>query len=149
MYNVIIKQAYIIKLKVEGKYMQVKKIMHPEMKLIGLKVRTSNNNEFNSTTAKIAPLVNRYWAENIAAKIPNRNNPGISIAGYANYESDEYGEYDYLFGEAVTSLDTVPEGLSSLIVPAGNYLHITSNPGKMPFIILETWQKIWDATRNK
>ncbi len=129
--------------------MQKEIVEYREMKLIGLKTRTCNADEFKPETAKLGAIVGRYWQEKIAEKIPNRKNPGITLVGYFNYASDEYGEYDYLMGEQVTSLDEIPEGLTGLVVPAGQYLRITSATGKIPQIIAETWQQVWQATINK
>lgn len=129
--------------------MQKKIIEHPEFNIIGLKVRTSNQKEFNPATAKIGPMIGRYWAENLAEKIPHRKNPGVRIVGYANYESDEHGEYDYYFGEEVSSLANIPDGMASLTIPAGRFIKITSDAGKMPDIIISTWQTIWEETKNQ
>ena len=123
-------------------------VNHPEIKLIGLKVRTRNSKEFNPETAKIGALVGRYWQENIAQKIPNRKNPGVSLVGYSNYESDEHGDYDYYYGEEVTSLDEIPSELSGLLIPAGQFIKVTSEEGPSPQIIIDTWQKVWQMTAD-
>lgn len=128
--------------------MQKQIIQHPEIKLVGLKVRTKNQDESSPDTAKIAPLIVRYWSENIAEKIPHRKNPGVRVVGYANYESDEYGEYDYYFGEEVTSFNKLPAGLSSLTIPAGKYLKLTSGAGPVPEVIVHAWHKVWHMTTN-
>ena len=129
--------------------MKILKTEKPEIKLVGLKTRTLNQNEFNPETAKIAPLVGRYWNENTAEQIPNRKNPGVVLVGYSNYASDEHGEYDFLFGEEVTRFDGVPATLSQLTVPAASYLEITSDLGPMPQIMFQTWQKVWELTQQK
>lgn len=123
-------------------------IQHPEIKLVGLKVRTTNQNEMNPETAKISPLIAHYWENNIAEKIPNLKNPGVRIVGYANYESDEFGEYDYYFGQEVTSFGKLPAGLVSLTIPAGKYLKLTSGAGKIPEVIVHAWHKVWHMTEH-
>lgn len=120
-----------------------------EMKLIGVKTRTLNQVEMNPVTSKIAPLVGQYFADNLAEKIPNRKQPNVVLAGYSNYQSDENGEYDFYFGEAVTSLLNIPAGMEGLIIPAGKYLKITSAAGKRPEIMHNTWRQIWSETKTK
>lgn len=129
--------------------MKTEILARPEIKLIGLKVRTNNQNESQFSTAKIAPLVARYKTENIAARLPHRRHPGVALVGYSNYSSDEYGDYDFLFGEEVASLEEIPQGLSGLVIPGGKYLKVTSEAGVMPDIIMKTWQQVWDLTKSK
>jgi len=47
-----------------------------EMKLAGLQVRTNNKNEMNSSSAKIGPLVQQYFQQQVSGTIQNRKNPG-------------------------------------------------------------------------
>lgn len=130
--------------------MNITTIEHPKMFLAGLKIRTNNfTHEANPAISKISPLVQRFYAENIAEKIPNRKNPGVGLVGYSNYQSDEYGDYDFHFGEEVSSLENLPEWLAGLTIPAGKYLKISSDVGQMPAIAVETWQKIWTKTKDK
>lgn len=129
--------------------MQTTIIEQPEILFIGVKTRTKNDDEFNSNTAKIGPLVGRYYAENLAEKIPSRKNQGTSVAVYSNYESDEYGAYDYYFGEAVTNVNILPEGMTAIKIPGGKFLKITTPAGKMPDVVIQTWQQIWEMTKNK
>lgn len=56
-----------------------------EIKLVGLMARTNNKNEMNAQTSKIGALVGRFWSQNIANYIPNRKNPGITLAVYTEY----------------------------------------------------------------
>lgn len=117
-----------------------------EIKLVGLKVRTNNLNEFNPLTLKIGPTIMRYFSEQMAEKITHRKNPGTTICSYSDYESDHTGDYSYLIGEEVTSFENLPEGLSQLTMPAQNYAKFTTNPGVMPLVCIDAWQKIWQMT---
>jgi predicted transcriptional regulator YdeE len=123
--------------------MQIEILHTSEIKLIGLQIRTNNQDEINLKVSKIVPLMQRYFGENLAEKIPHRKNPGVGVVGYSNYESDEHGAYDYLFGEEVSSFEDVPEGFSCLTIPAGKFLKITSDAGPMPDIIAKTWPEAW------
>lgn len=128
--------------------MQKQIIQQPEIKMAGIKIRTSNSNEFNAATAKLGAHVNRYHSENLAAFIPNRKNPGATLVAYTNYESDENGEYDYIIGEAVSSFDDIPEELTCITIPADKYLKLTTDAGKIPQVVIQAWQQIWEMTQK-
>ncbi len=115
----------------------------PSIMLVGLLVRTSLHNEMNPQTAQISPTINKYYKEGVAAKIPHLRNPGVTFSAYTNYESNEYGPYDYFFGQEVSSFDNVPAELAKLIIPAGRLVKFTTNPGVMPTVIINAWQEIW------
>ena len=114
-----------------------------EIKLVGLSARTNNKNEMNPQTSKIGELAGRFWNENVAGKISNRKNPGITLAVYTDYDSNEHGDYTYFIGEEVDSLENIPEGLQGLTIPTSQYLKFTTSPGKMPEIVITAWQQIW------
>ena len=117
--------------------------------IVGLSVRTSNQESFDSKTNKIAPLITRYWQENIANTILHRKNPGVTIAVYADYESDEHGHYTYFFGEEVSSLDQSSSGLTTCIIPAGKFARFTTIKEKMPDVVIEAWMNIWKMTPHE
>jgi len=53
-----------------------KEVLHlPELTLIGISARTNNKNEIDPETAKILPIVQRYFHQTLADKIPNRIKP--------------------------------------------------------------------------
>jgi predicted transcriptional regulator YdeE len=116
---------------------------------MGLKVRTNNQNEFNLETAKIGPCVMKYFQEHWGHKIPNRKNPGVTLCAYTEYESDFQGDYTYYIGEEVSSIDSLPEGLHELLIPAQPYIRFTAGPGPMPNVDIEAWQKIWTMSENE
>jgi predicted transcriptional regulator YdeE len=118
----------------------------PEIKMIGLTARTNNKNEMNPQIAKIGTLAGRYWGQNIAQLIPDRKNPGVTLAVYHDYKSDEHGDYSYFIGEEVASFTEIPEGLESLTIPAATYQKFTTNAGTMPNVVINAWQKIWQMT---
>lgn len=118
----------------------------PEIKLMGLSVRTNNQNEMNPQTARIRPLVDKFYRENIAAKIPERKHPGVTLVAYTDYDSDEFGNYSYYIGEETLSLDKVPEGLKTLTIPKSHYQKFTTPTGIIPEVIISAWQKIWQMT---
>jgi len=123
----------------------MKKIIEqlPLMNLVGITARTSNIDEMNPTMAKIGPTMQRFFMEGVQDKIFNRKNPGRTFAVYTNYESDEKGAYTYFLGEEVTSFKEVREEFEMLTIPMQTYSKWTSNPGKMPEVVINMWQNIW------
>lgn len=121
-------------------------VTEPEMMLVGLMARTNNKNEMNPQTAKIGELAGRYWRQNIANQIPNRKNPGVTMAIYTEYDSNEHGDYTYFIGEAVSSFENLPKGLNKLTIPAAKYQKFTTPSGKMPEVVINAWQQIWQMS---
>ncbi len=114
-----------------------------EIKCVGITARTSNALEMNPETAKIGMTLQTYFSKGMPDKMSNRKNPGRTFAIYTKYESDEHGEYTYFLGEEVTHFDDVAEGFETLTMPAQNYAKFTTNPGAMPQVVIDMWQKIW------
>jgi predicted transcriptional regulator YdeE len=115
----------------------------PEIKLIGLTIRTNNKAEANFATGQIFPTVQKYFQENVAAIIPHRKNPGTTFCVYTDYESDHQGEYTYLIGEEVTSFNDVPAGMHKHTIHPQTYTKFTNGPAPMPQAVKEPWFKIW------
>ncbi|MGX6959986.1 MAG: GyrI-like domain-containing protein [Rickettsia endosymbiont of Pentastiridius leporinus] len=114
----------------------------PEIKLVGITVRTSNAVEFNLDTAKIGATMQKFFG-GLQDKILNRKNPGKVFAVYTNYESDASGKYTYFLGEEVTSFENINKDFETLTIPVQTYAKFTPHPGQMPSIVIDMWQKIW------
>lgn len=123
--------------------MQKIQLHMPEIKLVGINVRTNNKAEGNLATAKISPCVQQYFHQQLADKIPQRKNPGTTFCAYTNYENDYTGEYTFYVGEEVTSIDNIPEDLELHIIPSQTYIKFTTEPGPMPNVVINAWQEIW------
>lgn len=126
--------------------MKQTQITLPEKKLIGIQVRTNNQTEIDPMTGKIFPIVRRYFHEQLFDKIPHRKKPGTTFCCYTDYESDHNGDYTYFIGEEVDSLDTVPTGYDTLIIPAQSYAKFTTDPAPMPDVVRNAWFSIWKMT---
>jgi predicted transcriptional regulator YdeE len=107
----------------------------------GYLVRTNNADEMNGKS-RIGPLWGRFMQENLAGKIPHRTDAGFTIV-YSNYASDEKGDYDYLLGARVSSIDHLPAGLSWRKVEPGPYAVILTDKGAMPGVLQAAWAQIW------
>ena len=124
--------------------MKKETVKRAEVMLIGLTARTANKREFDPATSKIGPLTTVYWGTHVADHFKHRINPGVTYAAYTDYESDENGEYTYFIGEAVQSLEGQDlSKFTSLIIPASRYVKFTTDTGKMPDVVINAWQAIW------
>lgn len=120
-----------------------------ELTLVGLTARTNNKNEMNPATSKIGALAGYYWAKQVAKNIKHRTNSGATYSVYTEFESDENGDYTYFIGEVVDS--TEGQDLSQfkvLSIPESHYQKFTTEPGKMPDVVISAWQKIWTMKEN-
>ena len=120
----------------------------PEIKLVGLSVRTNNKAESNPATAKISPCVQQYFQQQWAEKTPHRISPGKTFCAYTNYESDYTGDYTFYIGEEVNSIEGIPEGLEIHIIPPQAYVKFTTEPGPMPNVVIKAWQEIWKMSSH-
>ncbi len=117
-----------------------------EIKLVGIKVRTSFLEESKLETSKIFPCVKKYYHQKLFEKILSRNKPGTTYCVYTEYESDYTGAYTYFIGEEVSSFDNLPSGLEPLIIPFQKYTVFTTQPGSMPDVVKDAWKKIWNLS---
>lgn len=77
------------------KEMKRESITKPEIKLVGICVRTSYKQELEKMKGNIFPCVQRYFHGALFEKIPNRVKPGTTFCVYTDYESDYMGDYTY------------------------------------------------------
>jgi predicted transcriptional regulator YdeE len=107
----------------------------------GFEIRTSNALEL-SGKGQIEALWRRFFVENLLARIPNRTSESLYVI-YSNYASDENGEYDYLLGAPVSSIDGLPEGVTFEAIATGEYAAITTEKGPVKDVMQASWRKIW------
>jgi len=117
-------------------------IQLPDIKLVGISIRTNNAAETNLDTAKIGLMVQRFFDKKIQEKINDRKNPGRIFSCYTNYDSDVNGDYTYFIGEEVSSLENINNELVALTIPAETYAKFFDT-GIMPNVLIEMWKKIW------
>lgn len=127
--------------------MEQTSITMPEIKLVGICVRTSYSQELDKMKGNIFPCVQRYFHGALSEKIPHRKKPGTTFCAYTDYETDHKGVYTYFIGEEVSSINTpLPEGFQRITIPKQQYVKFTTNPAPMPDVIVNTWEKIWHMT---
>lgn len=109
--------------------------------VIGIVARTSNEKEMQGTGA-ISNLWQRFFTEQVLAKIPNKSDYGI-IALYYDFASDKDGEYSILIGARVTSVAEVPTGMVAVHVPAEEKVCVLSQSGPVQAVVMDAWQQLW------
>lgn len=125
----------------------MKKIKIEAFDIIGIKVRTTNEN--GQSGKDIGPLWERFFKENILMKIPNKISQEI-FSIYTNYEGYHTKPYDTIIGCKVSSLENIPEGMVGQHFEEGNYVNVVSKgdmtEGKM---IYESWLGIWEMDLDR
>ncbi len=127
--------------------MQRRMISVPEIKLVGVSVRTSNQLEFNPVTSQISMTIEEFFSRNLDS-IPNRVDTDTTFCVYTEYESDFNGPYTYFVGQEVESFDGSPEEFVRLVIPSQTYAKFTNGPGVMPTVCIEAWQEIWTMDQD-
>jgi len=108
-------------------------------KIIGITTRTTNQN--NQSAEDLGKLWSQFYAENIFEKIPNKVSSDI-IMIYTDYVSNYTEAYTAIIGVLVSTLDSVPEGLTGREFEAENFQKFTAK-GAMPKAVVNTWINIW------
>lgn len=107
--------------------------------IIGISTRTTN--EDNQSQVDLGKLWQRFYAENIILKIPNKNSTDI-ISIYTDYKSDFTVEYTTIIGIPVSTIDEIPNGLIGREFAPENFKQILAK-GEMPTAVVNTWIDIW------
>lgn len=115
----------------------------PPIKFVGITARTNNKSEMDPSQAQIGQTVQNYFQKGLANRIQARMNPGRTLCAYTHYESDFTGDYTYFIGEEITHFHDIEPGFQTLMIPAQTYVKFTSDPGPMPHVCIDLWQKIW------
>jgi len=113
--------------------------------LEGISVRTTNQN--GQSAKDIGKLWGRFMDDNVLMQIEDRITDEIYCV-YTDYEGDHTGFYTAVLGCKVSSLDNIPEGLISLIVPAADYVKYVAK-GRLPDCVAEAWQNVWGSDLNR
>ena len=115
--------------------------------LVGIEARTNNQSEFEGV-GKIGPAWERFYQEAILSKIPAKKN-ALVISAYTNYQTDMNGDYTFVLGASVDpAVESFPEELIRVDIPAAKYARFTSRVGKCPDVVIELWQHIWQLTNE-
>ncbi|MBA2405632.1 MAG: effector binding domain-containing protein [Bdellovibrionales bacterium] len=119
------------------------KIESQAFSIIGIQARTNNATEMGANGV-IPKQWGRFVSENLAAQIPNKCDEAI-IAGYTEYENNKAGDYTFIIGLKVTSIESVPPGMVSKVIAAGTYKILPSEKGPVWQVVQAVWKKIWNS----
>jgi predicted transcriptional regulator YdeE len=109
--------------------------------VIGIETRTNNAKEA-TTDGIIGRLWHRFIDDSMADRIPDKTGSSL-YAVYSEYASDHNGDYTFMVGAPVKAETAVPAGMVLKQIPAGRYAVITTEKGRFPKVIPETWLKIF------
>ena len=118
-------------------------INHPPFKIIGIDATTANAE--GRASRDIGELWDRFFAEGVPERIPNRADQEETMTVYTDYESDQDGAYRAIVGCRVSSLEEIPEGMVGLAVDGGRYARYRAE-GTVPQSIVATWKEVWEET---
>ncbi|HEY1256581.1 MAG TPA: GyrI-like domain-containing protein [Terracidiphilus sp.] len=107
----------------------------------GYQVRTNNANEM-SGHGEIGMLWQRFFQQNLGSQIPDRSDARLIVV-YSDYASDEKGDYSYLLGAPVSSVDHLPVGMAFKKIVPGSYAILTTEQGPLVEVLQAEWKKIW------
>ena len=120
-------------------------IHKPSIMIVGIECRTSNARE--AGPQDIPKHWERFFKENTLSQIANKSSEEI-IALYCDYEGDHTQPYSLVIGCQVDSIDNIPKGMVSKIIPASSYA-IFHAIGEQPQAIIKTWEHIWEHSDLK
>lgn len=124
----------------------MKTIQQEAFKIIGITVRTTNENGQAGTD--IVALWNKFMTEGIVDKIPNKIDATV-YSIYTEYESDHTKPYTTILGCKVTNTNKVPEGMVAMEFKGGNYTKFTAKGDLTQGVVFNEWTKIWEMDLDR
>jgi predicted transcriptional regulator YdeE len=117
-----------------------------EFFIIGLSIRTTNENEQSATD--IPALWNKFMNENTIENIPNKIDNSI-YSVYTEYEKDYTKPYTTILGCKVSSLDNIPTGMTGKTIAKETYKQFTAKGNLADGIVIQKWIEIWNTDLNR
>ncbi len=117
-----------------------------KLNIVGLSVRTSNNN--GESARDIPALWAKFLTEGIAKQIPKKVDETIYCV-YTNYEKDHTLPYTTILGCAVSTLADIPQGMTSKTIEVANYQKFTAKGNLNQGIVFNEWMKIWNTDLDR
>lgn len=113
-----------------------------EFFIIGLSIRTTNENEQSATD--IPALWNKFMSENTIENIPNKIDSSI-YAVYTEYEKDYTKPYTTILGCKVSNLENIPTGMIGKTIAKETYKQFTAKGKLADGIVIQKWIEIWNT----
>lgn len=117
-----------------------------EFFIIGLSIRTTNENEQSATD--IPALWNKFMTENTIENIPNKIDSSI-YSVYTEYEKDYTKPYTTILGCKVSSLENIPAGMTGKTIAKETYKQFTAKGNLADGIVIQKWIEIWNTDLNR
>lgn len=111
-------------------------------KIIGIKVRTTNENK--QAAHDIPILWEKFKSENVVDLIPNKIESSV-LSIYTNFESDHTKPYDTIIGCKVSTLSDIPTGMAGQEFEDGNFAKFISKGNLNEGSVYNTWLEIWET----
>ena len=108
--------------------------------ILGITVRTSNDED--AAAHDIPKLWQKFMGENIISSIPNIIDQNIHCI-YTKYEGDYTQPYTVLLGMKVSTLETIPDGLTGMTFGHGTYQSYHCEGKMADNVVYDTWSQIW------
>ena len=105
--------------KIDNMEPEIVTLQNP-IKFVGISVNTDIKKIYRDA----AKLGKDYTGFKETNNIPNLQDPWAFVAYSRNYD-EKTKSWEYIMGDIVTSLDSVPEGLEGYEIPAGKYAIFT------------------------
>lgn len=118
----------------------------PAFNIIGIAVRTTN--EDDQAGHDIAALWKQFFGDQIPEKIPNKTDDDI-LCVYTDYEKDYTKPYTTILGCRVSTLDTIPEGMTGKTITTASYKKFTASGNLEKEIVFDEWTKIWNTNLDR
>lgn len=115
------------------------------IQVIGLSIVTTNEAAFKENT--IGKLWENFANSKLSEKLNNITSPKV-FAVYSDYETDHTGKYRLTVGHAVSDINHLPEGLTAVAIPSGDYQAFKAKSAA-PEDIVATWKNIWQTDATK
>ncbi len=112
-------------------------------RLIGIALPGKTTNQNGQSNIDCGKLWQTFEAGSYFNKIPGKTGNSI-YAVYHDYDGDHTQPFSYFIGCPVEADTEVPEGLSELNIPAGEFEKKVAK-GPMPACLGQAWQKIWKS----
>lgn len=119
----------------------------PEIKLVGVSIRTTNAEEMGPS-GRLPGLWEAYFNSNLTSK-RGINNPDLIYALYTDYESDVTGAYTVVIGHEVSDDGPPVENNDKYaVIPESKYMVFTSKKGPVYEVVAQAWADIWAYFRE-
>lgn len=114
------------------------------IKIVGISTVTSNEAAFKQNT--IGKLWDEFLKTPIKEKLADISSSSL-FAVYSDYEDGYTGKYKITIGYAVNDVNKIPNGLTTVTIPAEKY-KIFKSKSQAPEDIVDTWKTIWQIDSN-